>query len=229
MFENGPLMLLMLVFGAVLGARHGSIAGKRQKTAAALIGLAAVFLVLITEITLMLVPVAIAESKAADAEAAGTAKRPQQAITLYREAMADSPVLNIDYALRAAQWTDPADTKTQIELLNAAINADPTAVQPWLDLARLGRQHQDNPITVTNEYSAVIARNPNDPTLRLEFGDYLDSVGQRSAANDQYRAGLDANAQMHADEPRRLPAARVAELEARFEIIQIPIRNEPRP
>ena len=49
-----------------------------------------------------------------------------------------------------------------------------------------------------------------------EFGDYLDSIGKPEEANAQYADALRVNAQYHADEPRRLPADRVAALEARL-------------
>jgi len=101
-------------------------------------------------------------------------------------------------------------------MLSQAIAANPTSISPWLQLARLGRQTNDAPTHVIQSYSAVIDRNPNDPTLRLEFGDYLEQVGQHADAVEQYKAGLAANAAMHSDEPRRLPPSRVAEVEARI-------------
>jgi len=216
MFENGPLVLMMLLLGAVLGVRHKSVAGQPLRTWAALLGLGGVFLALILETLLVVVPVATAESKAADADAAADAKLYGSALSLYREAMAASPVPNADYALRATRVIPLSEPADLAGMLNQAIAANPASVSPWLQLARLGRQTNDAPNRVIQNYSAVIARNPNDPTLRLEFGDYLEQIGQHAQAVEQYKAGLAANAAMHKDEPRRLPANRVAEIEARI-------------
>lgn len=220
MFENGPLVLMMLVLGAVLGVRHGTVAGKRQRTWAALAGLVGVFVVIVAEILLLLVPVATAEAKAADADAAGQAKLYGTAVSLYREAMAASPVPNDDYPMRATHWM-PAEPAIDVSaMLSQAIAANPVAVRPWLDLARLGRSNRDDPIRVAADYGAVIARNPNEPMLRLEYGDYLDSIGLAKAAAEQYRAALDVDRQMHADEPRRIPKKQRDAVAARLKAIE---------
>ncbi|MGN6625146.1 MAG: O-antigen ligase family protein, partial [Tepidisphaeraceae bacterium] len=104
MFETGPWLVMMLIVGCVLGARHISVAGKRTHTWAALGGLAVVFLGLLVYVGLLIVPLATAEAKATAGDAAGREGRLTDAVSLFREAIAASPVPNSDYPLRAIRW-----------------------------------------------------------------------------------------------------------------------------
>ena len=216
MFENGPWMVMMLVLGAVLGARHASVAGRKSHTWAALGGLAILFIGLLACVALLIVPVATAEAKANEADEAGRAGRLTDALAYYREAIAASPVPNYDYADRAVRWMQDSPPSDVMAMLTAAITADPANPGTWLERARFRRQIGDPSSAVIIDYTAVLARNPQDIQTRLEFGDYLDSINQHAAADEQYRLALRTNDQYHADEPRRLPAARVDALRQRL-------------
>lgn len=215
--ETGPLLLFMLVLGAVLGIRHPGVAGKKSHTAVAVGGLAVAGLGLIAAIGLWAVPVWSAEAKIAEANAVGPTGRTADALRLCREAMIASPVPNPDYARTALRWTQTAEPRDVLSLMSQVIEAAPRDAQAWLNRARAETDPRfATPAEVTmTDYLKAIQLNPNDPTFRLEYAGYLNSIGKTVEANNQIRAALDANDKLNPDEPRRLPADKVEEFRRR--------------
>ena len=216
--ETGPLLLFVLIAGALLGVRHPGVAGRRTHTAAAIGGLAATFVALIAVAGLWAVPTVLAEAKAAEAEAAGRNQRPSDALDHYREAIADAPVATADYPRRAARFGDPAKSAEVVGWLSQAIAADPADAQNWLSRARVNVMAHAPIGTVAGDYEQFVRRNPNDAAIRLEYAHVLDAAGQTDAAVEQYRAALAATDALKPNEPRRLPADQVATIKARLGI-----------
>ncbi len=222
LFENGPLMLFMLVLGAVLGVRHPGVAGHKPRMWAAITALGVLFIGLLAMIGLVVVPVATAESNAQAAEDVAPRSRPDAASAM-RKAFADSPVPNADYALRAARFLQGTPAANDvIALLTQAVDADRSSTQAWLDLARFRRAIAQ---TLPNggrddiniAYSNVVKLNPSDAAIGVEYADWLDQAGLRDQAAVHYRTALDANAKMDPGEPRRLPRDRVTQIEQRLQ------------
>ncbi|MDB5325449.1 MAG: O-antigen polymerase [Phycisphaerales bacterium] len=214
MAETGPLFLFLLLLGALLGLRHPGVAGKKPQTAAAIGGLAAAGLGLVIYVGLWAVPVWIAESKIAEADATGPTGRTRDAASLYLEAMAVSPVPNPEYPRRALRWADRSEINDIFALLTKIIDADPFNAQPWLNRARYESRGQST--AAVSDFARAVSLNPNDVAMRLEYAAFLDSIGKPDEANNQIKAALDVNDQFHPDEPRRLPSAKVEELKKRL-------------
>ena len=217
MAETGPLLLFMLLLGALLGVRHPGVAGKKPQTAAAIGGLAVVALGLIVMIGLWAVPVWSAESKTMAAEDEAAKPRLSEAMRLSREAIAASPVRNPDYPRRALRYTQNATTGEVLALLGQVVDADPKDPQAWLNRARYEQRVGTTPTAIDHDFRQAIALNPTDAPMRLEYATFLDHDGRRDEATDQIRHALESNEKMHADEPRRLPAAQVDELKKRVD------------
>ena len=214
MAETGPLFLFLLLLGALLGLRHPGVTGKKAQTAAAIGGLAAAGLGLIVYVGLWAVPVWIAESKIVQADATGPTGRTRDALSLYLEAMATSPVPNPEYPRRALRWVDRSEINDIFALLTKIIDADPFNAQTWLNRARY--EAGGRSATTVSDYARAVSLNPNDTSIRLEYAAFLDSIGKPDEANKQIKAALDVNDQFHPDEPRRLPSAKVEELKKRL-------------
>ena len=214
--ETGPLLLFVLLAGALLGVRHPGVAGRRTHTAAAIGGLAATFVALIAVAGLWAVPTMLAEAKADAAEAAARDRRPSDALDRYREAIADAPVPNADYPRRAARYSDPAQPADALGWMSQAIAADPADAQNWLNRARVNAMAR-SPIGATaGDYEQFLKRNPNDAAVHLEYARVLDAAGQTEAATEQYRAALAATEALKPTEPRRLPADQITAIKSRL-------------
>lgn len=220
MFETGPLLLMMLLLGSVLGLRHPGAAGQKPWTRTALAGLAAVFFVMVAFVALVLIPVAGAESKASQAMSLVSPEDPRKtppnapaAVALLREAFVNSPVPNAEYASRAATLMrsdklHAPDPERVIELLTLAINANPRDAGAWISRGSyrmelpLGKLHK--PDDVVADYVQALSRNPADLTSRKALAIYLSHVNRPADAAEQFRKLLDYNDKLAPGEPRRL-------------------------
>ena len=217
MSENGPLLLMVLLLGAVLGVRHPGVAGEKPRTTSALLALGMMFAGVLAWGTTVLLPVVVAQRKANAAQMMVPQSR-FEALGLYRQAIAESPVPNYDFASRAADVAD--DVQQRLTFLTLAADADVRNPAPLLTRARLRRSMPDatdaDKRLVVTDYSGVVARNPVDPALRVEFAEYLESINQSADADIQLRAALSANARMDAAEPRRLKPEDVEQMNKRL-------------
>ncbi len=223
MFETGPLLLMMLLVGAVLGARHPGAAGRKQRTSLAVASLAMVFFGVMAFVALVLIPTASAEARSNAARELVQQQRFAAAATELREAMANSTVDNANYATRAARAlmaSNQSNPRDILALLTQAINADPSDPGAWLDRARFAARVADPAMAsvdaISNDYLQALARNPNDVASRIESADYLASAGKAEQAIKQYQLALDFNDRLGPNETKRLPPARVAEIKAKI-------------
>lgn len=224
MFETGPLLLMMLLVGAVLGARHPGAAGRKQRTSWAIALLAMVFFGLMAFVAMVLIPTASAEARSHTARELMQQSRFAAAATELREAMVTSPVDNANYATRAARAlmsSNQSNPRDILALLTQAISADPSDPGAWLDRARYAAHLRDPAMAgvdaITTDYLQALARNPNDVASRIELADYLTSAGKTPDAQKQYQIALDFNDRLGPDETKRLPTSRVAEIKAKID------------
>jgi len=220
MFETGPLLLMMLLIGAVLGIRHPGAAGKKERTGLALASLAAVFFAIVAFTALIVIPISSAEARAQEAVQLVSQNRYAAAATKMREAFATAPVGNFDYAAKSARYlvfSRTADPQEILGMQTLAIGSDPTNPLGRLDRARFRRSLGDHELNrvddVSRDYSTALTLNPSDVQSRLEFADYLATAGRPTEAAEQYRLSLDFNDRLHPDEPKRLPKQRVEQIE----------------
>jgi tetratricopeptide (TPR) repeat protein len=210
-FENGPLVLMMLILGSVLGVRHPGAAGKPSKTGWALVSLGVVFCGLMTFLALLVIPISSAEAKWGRARNLINEQRYSAAIVELREALVTTPVPNSEYARQCAkamilsQQTDPQEI---LSMLTEAITANPADPLSWLERARFRRAVAPSFTTdvnaISSDYFQSVSRNPTDVRTRIEYADFLWQVGKNTEARIEYEKAMKLNQMLQEDEPRRL-------------------------
>jgi O-antigen ligase len=221
MFENGPVMLMMLVIGSALGVRHAGAAGRKQHTGLAVAALGIVFCGVMAFVATVFIPIASAEASLNRARDLMGQQRYSAAVVELRSAMASTPVPNADYARRCAQammLSQRADPKDVLAALTDAIAANPADPLNWLERARFRRMlpPPQDVSAISGDYFQGISRNPSDVRLRIEFADFLASAGRRDEAAEQYKLALEYNEKLHPDEPKRLRAEELDAVRARI-------------
>jgi hypothetical protein len=165
-------------------------------------------------------PLVIAEAKAQSADDAMAANHPDSAAALYGQAYGELPLSNADYALKeaVAKMFAGAPEPDVLQSLDKALAADPTLIRGYLTRARFQLQLPlPDVAAVRADFDHAIALDPNDVDTRLDYSEALEHFGLRWAAVEQYGAALEKNDGLSPDEPKRLPAAKVAELRDRIE------------
>jgi len=203
--------------GAALGIRTEPAPRKYGRAPVAAI-LGGAVIACIAAAGVIVVPVAGAQRSAADADDAIRAGKPDVAARLLRDAAFRVP-MNGDYAFRAARAMLFAGRPVQETraMLGIAIAADPTAIPYYLTRAGVElRQPQPDMSRVREDYERALSLNPNDVALRLDYADLLAERGSPAEALAQYRAALEKNAGLHADEPKRLTPERLKEVEEKI-------------
>jgi O-antigen ligase/tetratricopeptide (TPR) repeat protein len=207
LFETGPMLLFMLIAGTVAGVRAPSLAGQRKRTLAAIAALGAVTAAWLTAAIGFVVPLAQAESRAADADQALRNRNPELAASLFRAALASAPVKNADYAYRAAQaFIVLGDEPNARAMLAQTIAMNPLDFGYPLARANFLRSLNvaGNFEQIRADYARALELNPNDVKTRIDYADVLADAGQREPALEQYRIALAKNDQLDPAEPKRL-------------------------
>jgi hypothetical protein len=240
LFENAPMFLFALLLGAVIGVRSESTASRVEEDAHPVrrisAGLGALF---VTGLGLAYLvwpglPVIAAEAKLREGdeflrtsrvgEGPLNTERIQQSARAYREAFELMP-LNAAYAAKAAGAWSVARSNVQAirELLDLAMAADPLAIQPMLDRARLEQQVQPeiaDLATAVRLFARVVELNPTDVVLRIEYAALLERVGRTAQAAEQLRTALAYNDQLDPKEPKRLPPDQLAQTQAKLKELE---------
>ncbi|MBC7782262.1 MAG: O-antigen ligase family protein, partial [Burkholderiales bacterium] len=219
LFETGPLLVMMVLLGAVLGVRHPGAAGRVSRTKIAIAALCAVSLGLMTFIALVVVPLASAERHAGAAMEMATRKLYSSAADELRQAYITSPVSNQDYASRASWMMAMSGTSKPddvVGMLTLAINADPAFGQLWLDRGRYLARMENSADAAIADFQRYLSRNPADIGARLELADFLTASNKPREAAAEYRRALDFNSKLDDAEPRRLSPDRVREIDAKI-------------
>jgi tetratricopeptide (TPR) repeat protein len=224
LFEPGPLCLFSLLAGAALGARQTNApvnlaATKKNRAAifwAATGAAAALWLAGFFGIWL---PVARAESSAQIGDDALRAGKYSDA-SLHYESAFDRVPINADYAFRAARAlhigaaataspdkSQPLPRELQLQILSLysrAIQHDPSNVTMHLARASFAMLIHDDSQALA-DYQKAVELNPNDVSIHRDYAGALQSLGKNTGAAEQLQAALDADDQLDAAEPKRLP------------------------
>jgi tetratricopeptide (TPR) repeat protein len=223
--EPGPLLLFAMLLGAVLGVRT-TWTGASQHRAFAIAALAGGVVLWIVTILGFVLPVADAEGTAQSGDDAMRAIDPAdpdkaavaaaRAAAMYRSAYERLP-LNADYAFRSARamiFANDKPEKVRI-MLDTAIGRDPNEVAYYLTRAAYATR-QGEVESAKRDYEKALALDPNDVAMRLDYAGALVVFNDRAAAIRQYKLALEKNGQLHPDEPKRLPPARIEDIRRRI-------------
>jgi O-antigen ligase/tetratricopeptide (TPR) repeat protein len=227
MSETGPLLLFMALIGSSIGLRTFP-RNARRNTPVALALLAVVGAGILAFALLVVLPVTIAESHAHAARTLTAENRTDRAAAEWRAAIAASPVSNADYTMQAAdnyrRSSSPRPRET-LAFLSQAVEADPRLVRGWLERARA--QQSYGPLTgeadvnaIESDYRTALRLDPNSIDGRLELARFLDRVGRRDRALEQYRLVFEYSDRLPAEEIRRLPAATADEVRRRIAALE---------
>jgi O-antigen ligase len=211
MFEIGPMMLLFLLIGAVLGARQPPLEGERRGGRAALI---AACLIWLAGLVGFWIPLVNAEQNASEADEDVRTEHFAAAMQLYLQANQAMHGLNSDYIYRAAVVSPQG---VSAERLREAIKANPQNSVYYFDAARADvRLGAPDAALVRRDYEAGLALDPNNVAARLEFADTLDKLGDPAEAARQYQLALDFNSRLNSDENKRLTPEQLKEIQKKL-------------
>ena len=213
-FESGPTGLFALLAGALMGI---STAGKERRGNWAVFG--AAMLAWVSTAATWTAPIVQGEILATAADDSLEANRLEEAVDSYRHAAAMLPVIDPQLLLKTATAQlyarhDPAEVTAT---LRGVVENDPIFIRGHLTLANLLlRSPEPDAVAIRREYEKAIALNPNDVTVRMEYGQALERLSEPAAAADELQRALDANAGLGPDEPKRLDLSQVADLSNRI-------------
>jgi tetratricopeptide (TPR) repeat protein len=199
MFEIGPMMLLFLLIGAMLGLRQPPIeshrpGGKAALAIASLPWLAALFGIW--------APIMNAEQDATDADDAVRAARFPDAEKLYAQANTTLHGLNSDYIYRAAVVSPPEEGPARLQL---AIDQNPKNAVYRFDAARAQMLRLNPDVsTIRRDFDAGLALDPNNVAARLEYAKWLARIGDADAAHREFQRAVNFNNLLNPDENKRL-------------------------
>lgn len=214
-FEPGPMLMTLLLCGVGLSAaaRETSVDAPPRRGLAVL-GLAVAIFGWIAFVLTIVGPVVGAEQEAAVGDNAVRANQPRIAAQDMRETFFTIPY-NADYAERAATgYMQAGYPWLAMEMVDRAIKTDPMLVSA-LQLRVEIELTKPSPSAkqVIADFDRIVAINPDEVQLRIQFGQALDRLGKPRMAAKQYRRALSANAALDPKEPRRLSADELADLE----------------
>lgn len=243
LFENGPLFIFALLAGSAAGIRAPSeatsVARPVSVVTAILTAGAAV-----ASIVLLLIPLMKAESAArAGDESLRLAVNPNmvgstaqhltapppepspqataQAARHYRLAFEILPI-NSDYAYRAARaWLYSRSGIWEIRsMYEGAIKSNPKFILALLEFARFELtlpptgETAGQPTKAIENYQRVIALNPTDIPIRLEYAATLEKRGRLEEARQEIQTALKYNDQLDPTEPKRLQPGQLEQVKA---------------
>jgi O-antigen ligase len=223
--EAGPLMLFAILAGSVLGVRQPSVAEKTRKTAAAAVTLAACIVLWLVVGGFVWAPTVAAEDAASDAGVALRKNRANEALRLLDLARQRQP-LNAEYSYRAAEAKIVGNTVYDPmvpDLLAMAIQGNPLEPRYYLTRARYllhAPEVEKRREQIRSDFVRAIELNPNEVSLRMEFGDVLagfKTPADRAEAVRQYEEAIRFNGLLKADEPKRMAAEKVTEVRRKIE------------
>ncbi|MBC8109198.1 MAG: O-antigen ligase family protein [Anaerolineae bacterium] len=217
-FETGPMWIFMMLAGASIGITGDTSSPVRRRG----IGLITTFVTILWIVAGMAIalPITVAESRAQIGDELLRAKKPGPAARELLSASESLPFSNGDYLYRAAraQTFDSAPGEQIRRTINAAIAANPNSPAYYAFLARL--EASQSPMEMTGVIAAFdksLAMDPSDVLSRLLYAQVLERAGRKPEARAQYEAALDKDAQLDANEPKRLNQAKIDEIKSRID------------
>jgi tetratricopeptide (TPR) repeat protein len=220
LFEIGPMFLFALLAGSALGMRTGS-ADESAKTTSSkhlrVAGLAVACVAWLGFAIALALPVIAAEGHAADGDEALRQSRGPQAAQAYAAAAAAVPY-NADYHLSEAHMFHAMhDVERARRAYDAAAAASPLDAHYRVARAALEASLPNPDVArIRADYDAAIAMDPASVSGRLDYAELLEKLGFPADARTQYEQALWYNDRLPPDEVKRLPAARVAEIQQKI-------------
>lgn len=229
-FETGPMHLLMLIAGSVLGIRAAgktsaepSVASVKSLESSAgnrrygpmLAGLAVLGVAWVIGVSTLVGPACAAEAQSNDGNLEMNAGQPLAAAESYHRAEELMPSNGL-YAYRAAgaQMMAGGEFNSILKDFDQALSAEPMNIRYRLGRARLARMVSPPRYDLAlKDYAQVMVLNPNDFNLRIEYAQALVADGQSAQAIDQYKKALWYNDQLPPTEIRRLSPEQVRDVE----------------
>jgi O-antigen ligase len=220
-FEPGAMFAFMTLAGAVQGVAPIHADQRQVHRGWAVGGLAAGAVVWVAVALGIALPVGLASQavqagddgiRAADPnQPAAVAAAYRAAVDRYADAAAAVPY-DAEVPAQAGNWARAfGDTARARRLVDDAIRSNPRLIEAWLRNAELCAAAGDV-AGARAAYGTAVRLNPNDVSIRLQYAEALDKLHDRADAAAQYAAALAADAALPAEEPKRLPPERVAEL-----------------
>lgn len=214
----GPMMVFAMLVGCLIGIRSNPPLCARFVW----IRFAVVLVVFIAASVFFVIPVQIADADATHADTLFRLNKPDEAILLYAEA-SRWIAYNAEYDFRLAEALifNNASPAMVNQAIDKAIAADPWYIDPNLLRARyLQRQSNPDVPTIMSAYQRVLALNPNDVSMHIEFADFLRNYGRIPEAISEYQNALWFNNQFPLEEPKRLPASQVNKIQQMIQQLQ---------
>lgn len=218
LFEAGLFYLFVALAAAAMGIRSGETRDEGRGGVlmlACLVVTAAGFGVMVTA------PVVLGEMANRRGDLLYAEKRPAQAQQEYAAAFEGSAWLaNAEYLIRegTAEYAAGDRPERALATMDRAVAANPMLIQARMGrVAALAALHRGD--AVVEELQRVYRLNPNDVGIRVDAAEALMQVGRKDLAREQLQAAIDNNGKLPADEPKRLPAGRIAEIEARIAVL----------
>jgi tetratricopeptide (TPR) repeat protein len=210
-FEPAPMVLSALLVGALLGVRAPDgdrVSASRLARPAAGVAVVVLACMLIAAFTRFVFPVLLAEGRARLGDQLLREDRATSAAAAFEQAFATVPY-NGHYASRAARahMFARGDLGRVRALLDAASNADPMAIRPLLDRARLETQlpaDLGDLASADRCFRRALELNPNEVVIRLDLASLLERLGKAEDAREQIRTALRYDDLLDAAEPKRL-------------------------
>jgi tetratricopeptide (TPR) repeat protein len=207
LFENGPLIIFMILAGAALGARSPHTIKHRMASKTAWSIATAALAGFFAAIIFFVIPMCDAEAHARDGDTALRQRNGTLAAEQFKAAFDICPISNSDYAQRAAQaWTTLAGGDAQVRaMLAQAIASNPLDPGHRLLRARyMLQRHPDDQAQIREDFSRALAIDPNNVAVRIEYARALEQFGDAVGAKEQYRRALELDDKLDAAEPKRL-------------------------
>ncbi len=210
-FEIPVLMLVAMLMGASLAIRATDAMSSPRPLAWGTLLLASAGTVAF--VALYAFPTVVAERFGGEGDRLLRTSRPVPAAQQYARALEWSPVSNSSYhehLARAMAYGGAPPAQIEASLLRA-VEANPRSIADRVSLAEIYAAHFQPPrlADAAAQYETILALNPNDLQLRLDYARVLAGMNRPADAAAQLRTALDFNDQLHPNEPERLPPQRV--------------------
>ena len=205
LFETEPVMLMVLLAGAILGIRQSPAAGRRGSVITLLVSCG----LWITAAIGLVAPTAEAESLAHQGDSEFYAHQYRQASDDYLAAFHANGGINAEYAYRASislNYQPDRDLAAVRQLVSLAVAADPSMALYHLSLGRIDANLGDADAAVA-DYQRALSLDPNEVSIRLEYAKVLAHFGRAAEAEEQCQLASHYNDLLPQEEPKRLSAA----------------------
>jgi hypothetical protein len=210
MFEVGPMFLFALLAGGALGMRGDHSTPSADRGRATVMAVSTVGVVWLIAAVTLVVPVVLAEERAAAGDEHLRTGSAALAARAYHDARERVPY-NAEYAYSEARVGQAGAAVA----LDAAIAANPLHPGYYFQRgATEASRPQPDVARVRSDYDRALALDPANVERRLDYAKTLERLNLGGEARVQYQRALQYNAQLPPDEMERLPPARVAEIEA---------------